>query len=159
FLKIGGMDEPTARDAISGGIKSPRLLIAELQGVDGRYDRVFPEEISLDKEIADHFEQDADRPEAQKLVEATLLRLLVMWRRARSPGVDLDDAGRTFTAAAYDAAPTRYWERRIDAGSGLTIELTGSDIEDIVRLADAEAGNQGHDGLAGVVFVVLNRVA
>jgi len=40
----------------------------------------------------------------------------------------------------------------------VAVSLTPEDQEAIGRVAFAEAGNQGADGLAGVIFTILNRL-
>ena len=158
--------EFSARDAISGGIRSPRLIISSLGNLNGRFLRKWPGDIELAKEIAGRFEIDQSSQEAKKLVTATLLSLLVAWRRSKEEGGDTRQAERDFLKSAFDPIPSRYWENKIHpfhTGSERIIALTETDVDDLIRITVAEAGGfnsaEGKDGQAGIIFVVLNRVS
>lgn len=154
--------EFSARDAISGGIRSPRLIIRSLGDINGQFHRNWPGDIDLAKEIADRFEVDQSRQVIQNLVTSTLLALLVAWRRSKEDGGGVEQAKEDFLKSAYEPIPSRYWEKNIhplSTGRERIIDLTETDISDLIRITIAEAGGEGKQGQAGVIFVVINRLA
>jgi hypothetical protein len=106
FLESSGMDEFTARDAITGGIKSPQILFIPLTPEFGRFRTEWPEQIELGKEMGERFEQDYRNFAAQKTVEATLLTQLVAWRRAKSDPVTWASAAANFFNKVYGGEAT-----------------------------------------------------
>ena len=56
-------------------------------------------------------------------------------------------------SAGLSASPS------VTAPTAATISLSIDDRDALARVAYAEAGNQGRQGIAAVVFTILNRVA
>jgi Transglycosylase SLT domain. len=110
FREASGMDDPTARDAVTGGIRSPQLVIVALDGIDGRFVPERPGEIDLSAASAERFERDWTRPEAQRFLQSVLLTLLVAWRRARAGELDWSTRASVFQRMAYGTTNIRYWE-------------------------------------------------
>lgn len=127
FCGYSYLSYPTAIDAISGGIRSPYLIIENLtrDGAqrNGLFDERQPTEIKLDQSIAKYFEHDFNSTDAQLLVESTLLHELVHWGEFRSQGKIMKgrEHGVDFEVAAYGKNIDRYWSNDGDLASAINI--------------------------------------
>src|SRR5215470_9916162 len=84
FRSFADLDVPFARDAVSGGIVSPTLIVdAANPDSNGTFDPAQPNRIFISQVIADHFEQNSGNPDDQLLIESTILHELVHWANYR----------------------------------------------------------------------------
>lgn len=163
FLDGSGVSAPIARDALGGKIMSPTLQVAGLRGeTAAAFDAQAPGLVSLDRRVAARFETTPDSQPLQELAKMAVLGQVVSWCRFRNGQQDFAQRGADF-AAALLGRPLRAAFTQIFGDSRVAIRLTAQDAEDLIKLTIAEAGGagsrQGRAGQAGVIFVVLNRVA
>jgi hypothetical protein len=157
FLAFTGLPPAWALDAVSGGIKSPTLAIGELGAKDSAFDPARPTEIWLAARLARAFEI---RPTTigQTFIGAAILTQVAAWSAFRT-GKDPKSVALGFAGAAYPIPLDRSWLEATSDGGTFTIDLTASEIVDLIRITWAEARGEPRLGRAGVIFVVLNRVA
>lgn len=151
------------RDALGGGMMSPTLEIASLPGgAGGAFQSSLPDVVRLDRRLATEGATGAETEEIRILARIALLAQIVAWRRYRDGKTDYSEVAQKFAADALGQSLSaaiigRFGDNRV------TIKVTAQDRDDLTRLTIAEAGGkgtrQGRDGQAGVIFVVMNRVA
>jgi hypothetical protein len=159
FRTASGLAEAWARDAVSGGIKSPVLAVGELGNRDSAFDPARPTEIWLAARLARSFEARPAIRDAQVLVTGALLAQIVAWSALRARRPNGRDTAIQFLTTAYPVPPNRGWIEVAQDDGTFTIQLTESDIDDLSRITWGEARGEPREGRAGVIFVVLNRVA
>jgi hypothetical protein len=163
LLQCSGVSAPMVRDAIGGRIMSPTLQILGLGGVTcASFDPSSPGFVSLDRRLADRFEQDPNNPSLRNLAKIALLAQVAAWCRFRDGKTDFAQAAADF-ALSQLRRPLQSVYAELFGDARLMIELKDRDIDDLIKITVAEAGGagtrQGRLGQAGVIFVVLNRLA
>ena len=108
FLRYSELSVPEAVRALSWGY-DPVLYIKQIPGCNGEFDSKNPRRIVLAKDIAQRFEQDYLLPEAQRLVESTVLHELVHWGDHKDGRDQLCEEGICFEKQAYGENVQRYW--------------------------------------------------
>ncbi|TAP38264.1 hypothetical protein EYR97_01265 [Alteromonas sp. KUL42] len=112
FRKFGDFSTLESLVAVGWELDSPLLLVESLGvGINGRFSPSKPSHIYLEREIAQRFETDHALPEAQTLVESTILHEIVHWGDHKDGWHKRPEAGVSFEIEAYGKNIMRYWGR------------------------------------------------
>lgn len=111
FRKHGDFSIIDSLVAVGWELDSP-LLITESLGkrYNGRFYPSKPNHIYIDQEIAQRFEADYNRIDAQHFVESTILHEIVHWGDHKDGHHKPPEAGIDFEIAAYGKNVMRYWD-------------------------------------------------
>ena len=108
FLLHSELSHTEGVRALSWG-PDPILYIKQIPGRNGEFDSQNPQRIILARDIAQRFEQDYLLPEAQRLVESTVLHELVHWGDHKDGRDQPGEEGLCFEKQAYGENVQRYW--------------------------------------------------
>lgn len=163
FLTFSDAPAPLARDAIAGKLMSPTLQVVESHLAAGAgFDPAQPDAVSVERRVAERFQRDADNRPLRQFTLAAVLAQIAAWRSFRNGRTDFTQRGQDFAAAVLGRSLGAAY-LQLFGDDILGIRMTAQDAEDLIKLTIAEAGGagtrQGRLGQAGVIFVVLNRVA
>ncbi|WDE06640.1 hypothetical protein SG34_006960 [Thalassomonas viridans] len=110
FRKFGDFSVIESLVAVGWELDSPLLLVESLgKGYNGRFYPSRPSHIYIEQEIAQRFESDYARSDAQRFVESTILHEIVHWGDHKDGHHKPPEAGVDFEIAAYDENVMRYW--------------------------------------------------
>ena len=123
FLRYSGLNTTAAEKSLTRFDTNPWIDISDI-GLGpfgtpalGKFETDFRNTIFLAEDVALQFEEDFSIPEAQELVEATILHEMVHWGDFFDDSLQAGDPGARFEMDVYGKRHKRWYERQLDSMS------------------------------------------